>query len=535
MPSLLTRIATRLGFTPTPQARAAVTSAEQAATARTLHGAMQHQRNLLAALTTNDVASWQGDGLHVNASTETGLATVRARSRDASLNNPFARRFLGMVSSNILGPHGIRYQSRVRTGTGTLRTGPNDALEAAWAAWGKAGVCDVTGRYTWRDVQRLALRHVAVDGEVFLRFMPGRGAHRLQVQLLPAEVVPVTARADLAGGVKVRQGVEVDANGQVLAYHVRADDPTTSTLGVAEAIGGVRGLTRVPASEILHLMLPEQVGQLRGIPWMAAALKPMHQAQDFASSGLNKARESAKRGGWLKQSLEAEPPPNLEDGKDADGNSYQSLHDGTWEQLPAGMEPMPFESDYPNIEYGQFIKDCTRQISSALDVAYITLGNDLEAVNYSSGQLGLEGERTMWLALQLWVTDHLCDIVHRRWLAYALVAAPELQSLSFDRLDLYAAGARWQAHRWQPIDLLKTTEAQRSRIEARLTSPQREIVANGDDPDEILAELREWAEKTKDMAPAATTKPATAAPAAPAAPEDRAALRLQLIASRSAD
>lgn len=533
MPSLITRIASRLGYLPVAQARADSASAGQAATARTLHSAMQHQRNLLASLTTNDVASWQADGLHVNASTETGLATVRARSRDAALNNPFARRFLGMVSSNILGPHGIRYQSRVRTGAGALRPGPNDALEAAWSAWGKAGVCDITGRYTWRDVQRLALRHVAVDGEVFLRFMPGRGAHRLQVQLLPADVVPITARADLKGGVKVRQGVEVDGNGAVLAYHLRTDDPTTSTLGVAEAVGGVRGLTRVPAGEILHLMLPEQVGQLRGIPWMAAALKPMFQAQDFSSAGLNKARESAKRGGWLKQSLDAPPATDLADGQDSAGNSYQSLHDGTWEQLPAGMEATPFESDYPNIEYGQFIKDCTRQISSALDVAYITLGNDLEAVNYSSGQLGLEGERTMWLSLQNWVTDHLCDVVHRRWLAYALVAAPELQALNFDRLDLYAAGARWQPHRWQPIDLLKTTEAQRSRIEARLTSPQREITANGDDPDEILAELREWDAKTQDLAPVpSAVKPA---PGAAVAPAGRDALRLQLIASRSAD
>lgn len=533
MASLVTRIATRLGYVPADQARADAAAAGHTATARTLHGAMQHQRNLLAALTTNDVASWQADGLHVNASTETGLATVRARSRDAALNNPFARRFLGMVSSNILGPHGIRYQSRVRTSGGTLRAGPNDALEAGWSAWCKAGVCDVTGRYTWRDVQRLALRHVAVDGEVFLRFMPGRGAHSLQVQLLPAEVVPITARADLAGGIKVRQGIEVDGLGQVLAYHVRSEDPTTSTLGVAESIGGVRGLTRVPASEILHLMLPEQVGQLRGIPWMAAALKAMHQAQDFASAGLNKARESAKRGGWLKQSIDAAPPPDLADGQDAAGNSYQSLHDGTWEQLPPGVEAMAFESDYPNIEYGQFIKDCTRQISSALDVAYITLGNDLEAVNYSSGQLGLEGERTMWLALQNWATDHLCDVVHRRWLAYALVAAPELQSLSFDRLEMYAAGARWQPHRWQPIDPLKTIEAQRSRIEAGLTSPQRVITEMGDDPDEIIAERREWAEKTKDLAaPAAMPSPAASAPPAPATNDDRAALRLQLIASR---
>ena len=87
--------------------------------------------------------------------------------------------------------------------------------------------------------------------------------------------------------------------------------------------------------------------------------------------------------------------------------------------------------------------------------------------------------------------------------------------------------------KWKEPDK-PTTEAQRSRIEARLTSPQREIAANGDDPDEILAELREWEAKTAGLAPAvAAAKPAPTP--APAAPEDRAALRLQLINSRSAD
>ena len=81
MPSLLTRIATRLGYVPAVQARAAVTGAEHAATARTLHSAMQHQRNLLASLTTNDVASWQADGLHINASTETGPAMTLNAAR----------------------------------------------------------------------------------------------------------------------------------------------------------------------------------------------------------------------------------------------------------------------------------------------------------------------------------------------------------------------------------------------------------------------------------------------------------------------
>lgn len=545
MPSLLHRIAHRLGFVPQAEVQQAQTEGQIQGAARVSASAGAQQRSLLAAMTGHDTASWQADGLHINASTEYGLSVARARSRDAAMNNPWGRRFVGMVRRNILGPRGVRYQARVRFGSsGLLRTATNDALESAWDAWGRRGVCDITGRYTWRDIQRLALRHLTVDGEYFVRLLPGRGPHAFQLQLLPPEMIPLNTRADLTGGRKVRQGIEVDSEGRVLAYYIHSEDPATSTMGVFEATATPRGLKRIPAEEILHGFIPEQAGQLRGVPWMAAGLKSLYQAADFASSGLNKARESAKRGGWLQEDPDNAAPPNvsgvdqLTDGKDSSGVPFQTLHDGTWEKLPPGYTAQSFESDYPNIEYGQFIKDCLRNVASAFEVAYITLGNDLEAVNYSSGQLGLEDERTLWREMQVWFSeDHFCAPIHAAWMKHALIAAPEMQGLSYDRMAQYLAASTWQCHRWRPLDPLKHIEAQRSGIEGRLTSPQREIVANGEDPDEILAELLEWAEKTKGLPSA---KPAT--PAKPAEPEAddtedeaerRRALRLRLIATRS--
>lgn len=537
MSSILQRLATRMGYVPAALARQQASQEAHTAARRVMDLAAVQRRSLLASLTTHDVASWSADGLHINADTATGLVQVRARSRDAALNNGYARRFVGMVLGNVLGPYGVRYQSRVRAAAGTLKTNVNDKLEAGWAAWGRRGACDVTGRYTWRQVQRLALRHCAVDGEAFLRFLPGMGPHGLQVQLLTADVVPVTYSADLGNGIKIRQGVEIDAMGRVLAFHMRRDNATLDDVG--EWVGSTMRLLRVPADEVLHIMLPDQAGQLRGVPWMAAALKKMYQAADFASAGLNKARESAKRGGFLQTSIDAPPPPEgaLTDGEDASGTAYQSLQDGTWDMLPQGVTAQAYESDYPNIEYGQFIKDCVRDMAAALDVAYFTLGNDLEAVNYSSGQLGLEGERTTWLGMQEWfINDSLVDPVQRRWLRYALVAAPELAGLQYDKLDLYAESSRWQAHRWQPIDPLKTIKAQRERIDARLTSPQRVIAETGEDPDEVIAELMEWETKTAGLPkPVAVQPQAQAAPAEDAEDDTvaaTAARRLQLIASR---
>ena len=561
MASLIQRIATRLGYVPAALVRADQERNAMAVAGRVLAHAAAHQRSLVAALTTHDVASWQEDGAHINTETASGLAVVRARSRGAARNNEFAKRFLGMVRSNVLGPTGVRYQSRLRTAGGKLRTADNDRLESFWCAAGKTGVWDITGRYSRAVFDRIALRHVVVDGECFVRVRVGRGPMGVQFQLLTADAVPLTTHMDLSGGRRVRQGIEFDNDGRVLAYYLRGDDATQDLAGAVGAVSTHR-LQRVPAEEMLHFFLPEEAGQLRGLPWMTAALKRMHQASDFASAGLNKAREAAKRGGFIQPDKDAPigdgNPAVLAEGATtaeqdaaaANAAAYGTLHDGTWEKLLPGEVALPFESNYPNIEYGQFIKDCTRGIASALDCAYFTLGNDLEAVNYSSGQLGVEGERTMWMTLQTWWIDTATVPMHRICLKYGMVVAPQLQGLAYDKLDQYAEAARWQAHRWQPIDLLKTTEGQRSRIEARLTSPQRVIAETGDDPDEIVAELLEWQEKTAALKPAVMPKPAPAKPGDPAAPESdaedaaepdpeaqdaaaRKALRFRLIANRS--
>lgn len=538
MPSLISRLATRLGFVSTRVASLQADQAARLAAARTMAVVGARQRNLLASLTTPDVASWQSDGVHINTQSSAGLAVVRARSRDAAWNNEHAIRFIGMVLANVLGPHGVQYQSRMKTAEGQPRKIDNDRLETGWKKFSTRGVFDVTGRYSLADADRLALRAVVVDGECFVRIRPGRGPHGLQVQLLLADSVPLTYSADLSGGRKVRQGVEFDADGRVLAWHVRQDDVTQDLVGPLSVSS--QRLVRIPADEMWQLMLPQEIGQLRGVPWMHGALKRMYQASDFASAGLNKAREAAKRGGFIQPDKDApgagDTPQVVSGAADqaaTEAAHYSTLHDGTWEKLLPGETALPFESDYPNIEYGQFIKDCVRGIAASLNVAYITLGNDLEAVNYSSGQLGLEGERDMWMGCQTWWVEGYRVPLHRVWLKYGLVAAPELQGLSYDRLEQYHAAARWQPHRWQPLDKLKAIEADRSGIEAFLDSPQRAIARRGEDPDEIVAEIREWQQKTADLrpmtfggakAPAAGSQDANADPAAA-----RAALRLQLI------
>ena len=45
-----------------------------------------------------------------------------------------------------------------------------DLIQQAWKEWGKAANCSVNGKFTWFDIQRLALRSTASYGDCLIIF-----------------------------------------------------------------------------------------------------------------------------------------------------------------------------------------------------------------------------------------------------------------------------------------------------------------------------------------------------------------------------
>jgi capsid protein len=162
-------------------------------------------------------------------------------------------------------------------------------------------------------------------------------------------------------------------------------------------------------------------------------------------------------------------------------------------------------------------------------MSYVTLGNDLEAVNYSSAQVGIIAEREHFKRTQ----TRLRDWLHRRIFAAALpyLAAAGGLALSRVKNGEYLDAATWQPRRWVPIDPLKAANANETNLRLGLTSRRRLIMERGEDPDEIAAEI---------AAETAIYGALDSSPAQPAAPAEdiedanaRAAIRhLKLAASR---
>jgi capsid protein len=114
-------------------------------------------RQWAAAKLTGLTSDWPIYQRPVDQDIRQGLAAIRARSRELCQNSDHARGFLRIVRNNLVGAPGFVLQSRAATPRGKPDQRLRKAIEDQWRAWGKRGVCEVTGRFGWRELQR----HVA--------------------------------------------------------------------------------------------------------------------------------------------------------------------------------------------------------------------------------------------------------------------------------------------------------------------------------------------------------------------------------------
>lgn len=438
-------------------------------------------------------ASWTNTPMSAVQVVERNFLPLVARSREKALNSDHARKFLALVKTNVAGPRGILVHPAVKNIKGELDTLANQALAQEFKKWCKRGICDITGMLTWVQVQHLAIQTAARDGEVFIRTLRGRdfGPYAFQLQLIDPIRVDVTLRQDLTNGNRIRCGIEFSPFGKPLAYYVRKDfDDYTE----GYTLNGSR-YDRVPADEIIHLFVPEMIGQPRGFGWMATALTRMHHLTAFETAAVINARVGASKMGFFSQD------PEFVDEDDDDDDIIDDLpmdaDPGTFDELPPGYEFHKFDPQYPSGEFDPFTKSCLRSISSGLLVSYASLSGDLSGANYGSIRQGSLDERDVWELLQSWFRDWFVCPVYEAWVSQAvLMGAVKIgpTPLRPERVAQYRE-ARYRPRGWKWIDPSKDVKAARSQNDSLHRSISDVIREQGGEPDEVFEEIKEEREK----------------------------------------
>lgn len=443
----------------------------------------QSRGPFMAASVDRFTASWVAGSQAINDELRGDLDRLRVRAREMAKNNDYARKFLRMVARNLVGPVGFVLQARAMEAPGKPDALANGAIEAAFYRWAKRGSAEITGRQSFADLQRNVAVAVARDGEAMVRVIRGSAAGNPEGYALQAlDIARLDTQRNVAGATgrnAVVMGIEMDEFTRPVAYWFKA-----------RADGGTASAQRIPAADMLHIYLPEMAEQVRGIPWMHAAMLAMHDLGEFNRSALLAARKGADTLGFI---VSPDGTANaISDGTQDGTAATEPLKisaPGSYDVLPEGYDIRVPDSNYPNQVYDGFVKAILRRIASGLDVAYNSLANDLEGVNYSSIRAGVLEERDQWMTLQTWFADAFLEPIYAEWFSRAMVAGvitmPNGSALPIAKAEKFRAH-EWQGRRWSWVDPMKDIEAARLAVKSGIASPQMIAAQYGVDIEDVL-------------------------------------------------
>lgn len=474
---------------------------------------LANTRAFAAAQVNRLTASWLTSSPSMDWDLQKSLRILQARSRDICTNNDYGRKFLQMCATNVVGPNGFRIQVRVPetpndpNATAKIDKAASAAIENAFWDWCKKGNCDITGKLSFFDISNLYIKGVAREGEILFRKIYGKGAGKFgfQLQVLDVDRLDVDKNdRQLANGNIIKMGVEIDRYGRPINYHLRiahpGDNPYYSWQGQMYEI--------VPASDIYHHFIYERPEQNRGFPWLTTAMLRLNHLGGYEEAAIIAARVGAAKMGFF------ETPDGdgtaVSDGQEigegtADNPTGQLITEadpGVFGTLPAGYKFHSFNPDYPHAMYKDFVKTTLRSIASGLGVAYNTLANDLEGVNFSSIRSGVIEERDCWMMIQKWMIEQFLDDVFSTWLKFALISGaiklPNGSALPASKYDKFN-NATWQGRRWQWVDPSKDAEANISLINNNLRSREDVIAEMGGDIDDTWSQLSDEKKTMKSL------------------------------------
>ena len=411
---------------------------------------------------------------------------LRAKSRDLVRRNAWANSALESYVANAIGT-GIKPQSMVQDAT------TREAIQSLWRDW--CVDADAAGLTDFYGLQALACRAMLEGGEAIVRLRYRRPEDGLtvglQLQVLEPEHLPVTLNTVAPNGNVIRAGIEFDALGRRVAYHLYRSHPEDGILAPMSGNGGL-ATVRVDAAEVIHLFRPLRPGQIRGEPWLARALVKLNELDQYDDAELVRKKTAAMFAGFVTR---LSPEDNLlgEGSANADGVALAGLEPGTMQILEPG-EDIKFSSPADvGGSYAEFLRMQFRAVAAAMGITYEQLTGDLTQVNYSSIRAGLLEFRRRVEALQHGVIVHqLCRPIWQAWMAQVVLEGA-LTLPGFARGDATQQRAflavKWIPQGWQWVDPLKEADAMKAAIRSGLMSRSEAISANGYDAEDVDREI----------------------------------------------
>lgn len=441
-----------------------------------------NKRSYQAAMIDRLVSDWMASTTSADAEIRGGLLTVRNRSRDLARNNDYYRNILKLFQVNVIG-EGMPFQAQIRMQRGGLLDSEmNSKIESEFNKWAKAESCDVSGKLSFYEMQGLAIRAPAQDGDVFFRKIKqsfGKSKIPAALEIIEADLCDEQHNEDLGGGRVIRMGIEYNEWMRPVAYHFTTKHPGDNGHGFSSNSRKIR----VPADEVIHVFKTERPRQGRGMPWLTSGMMKMHHMNGYMDAEVIGARASSSLMGFI------ESPEGQIEGDSIDGGQrVTEFEPGVFKQLNPGEKMNVPQLNKPGNQFAPFMQVMLRGIAAGAGISYESVSRDYSTVTYSSARQALLEDRDYWKVLQSWSIEQFSQKVIEFWLDQAVLSGVLNLPKYFQDSDKYYSAIKWMPRGWNWVDPGKETAANLSSVRSGFMTASQVVAQMGGDYEELVAQ-----------------------------------------------
>lgn len=420
---------------------------------------------------------------------------MHRRTRSEALNNAQIKRIVEALTKLIVGPGLLTFADPFEPtldlaalSRETLDPILAEALEGddLFDQWFGSFQVDVAGKRSGPELQRMLLSECVERGGCLLirSQLAGRGRTvPLAYQIVEYDQLDLSRdRSGGPGQSKIVHGIELDAVGREVAFHVYDEHPFDDFSG--SSIAGKS--SRIDARRVIHVCLFRRPSQSLGVNWLHAIGQNNFDRDAFVGAEIQKARKAALLLLVHKaKNLRTAGTLGLLDGEDA-SDEYGN------EELKMGASPMAVriglddsvelvEGDYPTSSAESFLSILDHDTAGGAGISYYTLTGRYDKTNYTSVRGALLDEDGTVRPLQQWFATHVALPMRRDFTRQA-IALGRLKSITaadylanpqrYERFDCIGGGR-------ELLDPQAETEAAAGKLRGCLTTLKLECARRG--------------------------------------------------------
>lgn len=427
--------------------------------------------------------------------------TLRQRSRMLYMAAPIAAAALKRQRTNIVGP-GLKLKCSIDRAVLGMDKEKAEAwqrrTQAEFELWAnRKAACDATGVNNFYGMQQLVALAWPMSGDVFalikrkdpMPLMP----YSLRLHILEADRVrtPEASGALFSAGMTsgkaangnlIHDGVEIDKDGAIVAYHIANTYPydfsgVPTKFARVEAYGKETGLPNV-----LHIMDSERPEQYRGVPYLAQAIEPLLQMRRYTEAEIAAAVVQSFFTAFIKTEAGTSDMPFNEVGGDEveevskDPNEYE-MGAGTVNVLEPGEDVTFASPTHPNTGFDTFMRALCEQIGACLEIPADLLLMSFNS-SYSASRAALLEAWKGFKMRRQWLVDDFCTPVYEIWLTEAVargrISAPGF--LTDPIIRKAYLGCEWIGPSQGQLDPTKEVSAAVQAIDNGLSTREAEAI-----------------------------------------------------------